>query len=99
MAKQKDDFEVWIAQQIGANVRRLRESGGYHIEELAKCLGVAKRTAQSYEKGDRRISIADLIRLSEAFGVSVERLINGQMTGRPPLRVVTLSDFRRKSVR
>lgn len=97
MAKQKDEFEVWIAKTVGANVRRLREGGGYHIEELAKCLGVAVRTAQSYEKGDRRLSIASLIKLASAFGVNVERLIDEQAEKRPQLKVITLSEYKKKA--
>lgn len=97
MTKQKDEFEVWIARAVGANVKRLREAGGYHIEELANCLGVAKRTAQAYEKGDRRLSIADLIRLANAFGVGIERLIDERAEKRPQLKVITLSEYKKKA--
>lgn len=97
MPKQKDEFEVWIAATVGGNVRRLRKMGGYTAKDVAKCLGVALRTAQSYEKGDRRFSIADLIKLSAAFGVTIEALIDDRAAKRPPLKVITLSEYRRKS--
>lgn len=74
MPKQRDRFEDELAVHVGRNVKRLREERGIKPHEMAKVLNCSIRTLQAYEAGNRRISLADAVRISVALAVDIDSL-------------------------
>jgi transcriptional regulator with XRE-family HTH domain len=85
---QKDPFEIDVMKAVGANLSEVRTQKGFQAADFAALLGVAERTYRSYEAGERRLSIADLVKLALSLHVPVERLVFGEQ-GRPKLLPVT----------
>ncbi|MDO5291388.1 MAG: DUF5680 domain-containing protein [bacterium] len=56
-------------------VLQLRKQHGFSQEELAEKMGVSRQAIGKWESGTASPDIENLIRLSELFGVSVDRLI------------------------
>ncbi|MGH9772535.1 MAG: helix-turn-helix domain-containing protein [Candidatus Acidiferrales bacterium] len=70
ISKQERAFCVALGRRIG----ELRKAQGLTQAELAKVLGVAQQTLNSYEKGVRRVPLYALPALTQALGVSAETL-------------------------
>jgi len=51
----------------GELLRRLREKHGYSINELARLLGVSRKSLINYERGEQAVSLEVAIRLEEIF--------------------------------
>jgi transcriptional regulator with XRE-family HTH domain len=62
-------------QQIGNNLRKIRNNAGFSQQELADNSNVAKSTIQRIEKGELNPSILLLKNISEAMGVDLSSLI------------------------
>lgn len=77
MAKQRDSVEDEISRRVGRHMRDLREYLGQNREHIADQLGCTERSVKAYEEGTRRLTLADAVRLSEHFGVSLSRLVYG----------------------
>lgn len=60
-------------------LRELREQNGKSRAEVATALGVAVRTMSHYECGTRRISIEQVLTLSELYDCSAEEVIEAQL--------------------
>jgi len=56
-------------------IKIMREERGMSQEDLAKLLGVSRPTITQIEKGKRKITAEELVKLSEIFDVSVETLL------------------------
>lgn len=54
---------------IGGRIRELRKKEGATQEDLAKLLGVTKSTISKYELGHREISIEQLKKILDYFGI------------------------------
>lgn len=55
---------------------KLRKSGGLSQEDLAEKLGVSRQAVSRWESGSTMPDIANLIQLSELFGVSTDYLVH-----------------------
>jgi len=62
--------------KIGYRIKKLREQVEISQQRLAELLGVSRPTISQIENGGRKISVDELIKLSEIFGVSVENLLD-----------------------
>jgi transcriptional regulator with XRE-family HTH domain len=67
---------------LGARVRQLRVDRGLSAEDLGRKLGLSARSVGLLEAGRRAVAEPDLAPLARAFGVSVERLLEGCSTRR-----------------
>lgn len=56
-------------------IKKLRESKGWSLEELARRVGVAKSTLSRYESGQREFPINDLGQYADVLGTTVEYLL------------------------
>lgn len=59
----------------GKRIKIMREERGMSQEDLAILLGVSRPTITQIEKGKRKITAEELVKLSEIFDVSVEILL------------------------
>lgn len=64
-----------IQQFIGQRIAGLRGELGYSQEELAKKLGITRQSLSLFENGQRKISFDHIVKLSQAFGVSVDEFL------------------------
>ena len=66
-----------IEIRFGENLRKLREKKHLTRNDLGQKLGVSAQMIYYYEKGERETNFATLIKISEIFGISLDRLICG----------------------
>jgi transcriptional regulator with XRE-family HTH domain len=67
--------DVGLAALIGRRVRSARSGRGWTLDDLAERSGVSRRMVVNVEQGVTNASIATLLRLSTALGVSLESLV------------------------
>ena len=65
------------------NLKPFRERKGITQAELAQVLGLTRKTVSFYELGQREPTLANLVRMADYFGVSVDELLGreGQDAG------------------
>jgi transcriptional regulator with XRE-family HTH domain len=72
---------------LGERICLLRRRQGWSQAELAKRLCISASTVGMYEQGRREPSLSGVVKMSRAFGVSVDYLL----TGSPLTRVDALA--------
>lgn len=77
MAKQLTSYEKQVARIVGGNVRELREARGISRAQVGGFLGQSDDAVAKAERGERRFSVADIVRLALEFDCAVDRLIFG----------------------
>ena len=60
---------------LGQAVRELRLKAGYSQEDFANEVGVHRTYMGSVERGERNVSLVNLVRISEALGMPLSKLI------------------------
>ena len=73
-----------VSLSVAIKTLRLRE--GWTQRELARRIGIKPRLISFYETGQRTPLVGTLLKLSEAFGVSTNRLVNKGETKRQPMQ-------------
>ena len=63
---------------IGHQIAMLREKKGMRQAELAAILNISPSTVGMYEQGRRSPSLSMVIRMAQAFGVTVDYLLTGK---------------------
>lgn len=66
-----------IAKKLGANVRRYRTSLGLSQEELADQCGLHRTYVGSVERGERNVSLENIVLLARALNESPSSLLEG----------------------
>lgn len=61
--------------EISRKIRELRGREGMSQQRLAELLGVLRPTISQIENGERKVSVEDLIKLSEIFDLSLGELL------------------------
>ena len=74
------------ASALATNVRRLRESHGLSLQQLADRAGLAKTTLFKIESGRSNPTLETMLALGEFFSVSIAELLGGDAT--PAIEVV-----------
>ena len=72
---------------FGANLKQHRLRQGWTLEDLAKRSGLSKPFLSRLESGDRQASIAAVLTLSQAFGLSLAEMFETQVALDPCLIV------------
>jgi transcriptional regulator with XRE-family HTH domain len=62
---------------FGANLRRLREQGGWSQEGFALHAGVHRTYVGGIERGERNVSLENIVRLARALKASPAELFAG----------------------
>ena len=65
------------SKTLGETVRRLREHEGISQEELADRCGLHRTYVGSVERGERNVSLANIVRLAKALNVAPSSLLEG----------------------
>jgi len=63
--------------EFGRRVRRHRKELGWTLEELAEKAGMHWTYIGSVERGERNISLINIVRIARALGVGPEELVRG----------------------
>ena len=66
-------------EEIGNNIRLLREKNNKSIDELSLMAGIVKTNLINYESGKKQISIKDAVLLCNYFNIKVDDLISYQI--------------------
>jgi transcriptional regulator with XRE-family HTH domain len=74
-----------IGEAVARTVRALRASHGWSLDELAGRAGVSKGVLVGLEQGRGNPNLGTLIRISDALGVPLTRLV--QVEEQPPMRL------------
>ena len=61
-------------QIISANIKRLREAGGFTQDHVASFLGITRSSYSNYEAGSREIPFPVMDRLSDLYGCDMFEL-------------------------
>jgi transcriptional regulator with XRE-family HTH domain len=62
---------------LGATIRELRRRLGYSQEELAGKAGLHRTYIGSVERGERNVSLENMVRIARAVGVTPSELLEG----------------------
>lgn len=81
-----------MENQLGKNIRRLREVNGETLEELGSKVFLSKTTISGYETGRRKPDFDKLVVIAKHFGKTVDELLHTDLTG------IQASDINNKSV-
>lgn len=65
------------AKKLGASIRRLRESEGISQEELAGRCGLHRTYIGSVERGERNVSLDNIVRIAKALRTKTSALVEG----------------------
>ncbi|MEA5152311.1 MAG: helix-turn-helix transcriptional regulator [Oscillospiraceae bacterium] len=68
-----DHYKAYV--QIGLNIMRCRKEQGLTQEQLAELVGYSRHQIQRVETANSAPTVALLLDISAALGVSVERLM------------------------
>jgi transcriptional regulator with XRE-family HTH domain len=80
-----DDTGGGVGKAVAHTVRALRSSHGWSLDQFAARAGVSKGVLVALEQGRGNPSLGTLIRISEALGVALTRLV--QVEEEPPVRL------------
>ncbi|HHT9125600.1 MAG TPA: helix-turn-helix domain-containing protein [Candidatus Brocadiia bacterium] len=72
MQSKANDLETF-----GTNVRRIREALGISQEELAYRAGLHRTYIGGIERGERNLSLINIVRLARALGTKSSELFRG----------------------
>ena len=75
-APMDSDADTGLSSLIGRRVRSARIGRGWTLDDLAARSGVSRRMVVNVEQGVTNASIATLLRLSTALGVSLASLVD-----------------------
>lgn len=69
--------KITPASRFGETIRCLREAEGISQEALAERCGLHRTYVGSVERGERNVSLANIVRLAKALGVKPGALLEG----------------------
>ena len=70
----QSEDELKVMKKFGLNVRRLRHEKGLSQEALASLSELDRTYVGGVERGERNISLLNIVKISSALGVSVVEL-------------------------
>ena len=81
-----------MENQLGKNIRHLREINGETLEDLGSKVFLSKTTISGYESGRRKPDFEKLVVIAKHFGKTVDELLHTDLTE------IQASDINDKSV-
>lgn len=74
------DMKVDAVTKFGHRVRALRERAGISQETLASRAGIHRTYMGGVERGERNVSLKNILRIAEALGVAPQKLFDEDKT-------------------
>lgn len=74
-----------FARAVGARIARLRKMRNWNQEQLGEAVGQSRAHLGHIEVGRTKVSGFDLLRISQALGVSVDELLGPLVVIRHPM--------------
>lgn len=68
---------IMILEEFGNTIRNLRTKEGLSQEKFALRIGMVRTYYASVENGDRNISLINIKKISDRFGISISELFRG----------------------
>ena len=65
-----------INEEVGFNIRKIREERGLSQEELAGLAGLHRAYVGQIERGEKNIGLKNLEKIAKALGVSIKVLLD-----------------------
>jgi transcriptional regulator with XRE-family HTH domain len=62
-------------EELGRKIRRIRKLNGFSQNEIASIIKIPRSAVVQIEKGNRNISIIELLTLSQALGFSIDKFL------------------------
>jgi transcriptional regulator with XRE-family HTH domain len=66
-----------VTKQFGARLREQRQARGWTLEQLAERVELHWTYVGSIERGERNVSLVNIVRLAKAVGVDPGELVRG----------------------
>ncbi len=66
-----------VKQIIGINIRNHRKEKGFSQEELAEKASLHRTYIGSVERGERNISVENIVSIARALGILPKKLLEG----------------------
>ena len=66
-----------VRKKFGERVRKLRAQNNMSQEKFALCIGMDRTYLASVESGKRNISIENINKIANGFGMTLEELFRG----------------------
>lgn len=82
------ETELELYSIVGKMLREIREDKGYSLELGAEHLGIAPKSLQRYECGERKIKMGTIVSLCEFYGINYDSFIKEaktRFTGEEPV--------------
>jgi len=67
---------------LGENLKVLRKKNNLTQEDLADSLAVSRQAVCMWERGERTPKVSVLTKIAKTFGISLDSMINGELTAR-----------------
>jgi len=68
-------------ERVVERIMQLRQEHGVSQKRLAAAIGVDPSSMNRIEKGERAVSVVELVRAADFFGVSAESILRGAESG------------------
>src|SRR4030066_329861 len=65
---------------LGKRIKQIRENEGISQEKLSSAIGISRSAISQIESGERKITAEELVLLANKFNISLENLINPDIT-------------------
>lgn len=65
-----------INEEVGFNIRRIREENGLSQEELATLAGLHRAYIGQIERGEKNIGLKNLEKIAKALNVNIQFLLD-----------------------
>jgi len=69
-------IDTFVAMNIAENIKRIREEKGLLQKQVASHIDVSKSTYSKIEKSLREVTVVELNKIAELFGMTVDQIIN-----------------------
>ncbi len=81
-----NDVDNSRLKEVGSRIRRLRETRGLNLHELARLCGISASALSLIETGKRDLRITSLVRIAEALRTPAGGLLDGDedVSGKTP---------------
>lgn len=96
---QKNDFSM----KLGRNLKNFRLLRGLSVDKLAEIIGITADSVRKYERGERKMSVEDMIGFSIALDCDEQNILQGLNPSKDsipsPFEIKKISNDERKILR